>query len=111
MARRADNRADDDKPVHHRRDPGKNFANLDTGYARGNGLEFTANFNRSLGLNLPHVLMWGSASQKDIDDGLLRRTAAPPRFRAQDVGQCQSRGTEAEHADLHEATAGDAVTE
>jgi hypothetical protein len=63
---------DDGCFVHPLRELRKDFANLDAWHIRSDGTELTANLGRSFGFDFPHVLVWRTATQKDIDQPFVR---------------------------------------
>src|SRR5262249_44698166 len=93
-------RTDDRKPIHHRGDFRKHFANLDPGNFGRDRFELASDFLRRFGFDLPHVLVRRTSAQEDIDYGLVGAADASPRLSAQNVGQTQAGGAKSEHTDL-----------
>jgi hypothetical protein len=107
----ADQRADDHALVHAGGDAREHLADLYTGHSGVDRLELAADADRGLGFDLPHVLVRGAAAQEDVDDGLVAAGGAKAALglEAEEVGERQSAGPDAERADAEEAAATEAV--
>jgi hypothetical protein len=65
---------------------GEDLANLDTGNVRRDRTEFASDFRGSLRLNFPHVLVWRTATEENIDQTLVRTLFAGLLFGSEQVG-------------------------
>ncbi len=101
--------ADDGKFVHHTSHFGEKFSNLDAWDGCGDGIKFATNTGGSFGLNIPHVLVWRAASEKNHDDCLVFELFRRGRL---SLEQLRKGGpAEAESPDAEKATACHAIAE
>jgi hypothetical protein len=101
--------ADDGKFVHHPSHFWEEFSNLDAWDVGGDGIKFSTNTGGSFGFNVPHILVWRAASEKNHDDRLVFELL---RRGCLSLEQLRKGGSaEAESPDAEKATACHSIAE
>ena len=108
----SDERADESELVRHFRHERKLFTDLNAGNIGSYRPELAAELGRSIGLEIPHVLMRGPARKENHDNRLVINPAchlSTCRLGREDLRQ--TRPAQSEATDLKEGTTGKAVAE
>ena len=96
----ADNRSDNGRLIHESCKLGKDFADLDSRHIGWYRSELATDFRGSVGLDVPHVLVRRSTTEKNLNERFIWIALLLIRFGSQQIRQTDRGRSETHSTDL-----------